>query len=196
MLFGEFSHTQGTLIEQFTNVRPWTKKNSCPYCNSDITHFPRHLLRNHKDRGAVQELMTLSKNDPKQRKLLDNMRRQGNFANGSCEIRPVRRPKRLQNGYQIKSNEENGRESYVAGPDCLGFFKRGYLSRHSKNCDSRMPSEEKIREQHLSRAQLFTVCSGAFDKFCWKLRLKTEVFPIMRNDSVSKAAMEDPLICF
>lgn len=39
------------------------------------------------------------------------------------------------------------------------------------------------------------MCSGIANDFYQTLRLKDEVFKIMRNDDVSKSAMQDVLIC-
>lgn len=52
-----------------------------------------------------------------------------------------------------------------------------------------------IREHHLFSAQMFAVCSGTNRGFYDTLRLKIEVFPIMRNDNISKTSMNDILIC-
>lgn len=70
------------------------------------------------------------------------------------------------------------------------------MRRHRKNCAARSKSSGlENRETHLSSAQLFTICSGARQHFYSTLRLKQEVFPIMRNDEISKIAMSDTLIC-
>lgn len=91
---------------------------------------------------------------------------------------------------------QNLKEKYVVCKDCLGYFKRNYLRRHRKRCSLRsVQNAESDREQHLSSAQLFSVCSGAYNDFYSSLRLKNEVFPIMRNDEIAKLAMNDILIC-
>lgn len=189
--------TTSSSVEEFSNVRPWTKKAACPYCHNDVTHFPRHLIRNHKEEGAVREVMTLSLKNPKRKELLNIIRRQGNFASNlqTGTIRPIRRPKPLQNSDDSNSNLQSFKDRYIACPNCLGYFRRNYLRRHRKNCASRPKSQLPNREQHLSAAQLFSVCSSAQAEFYSTLRLKTEVFPIMRHDIISKLSMEDALIC-
>ncbi|XP_060520782.1 uncharacterized protein LOC132698605 [Cylas formicarius] len=52
------------------------------------------------------------------------------------------------------------------------------------------------REQHLSQAQMFAICTKGDGEFYESLRIKREVFPFMRNDDISRTAIEDPLICF
>lgn len=180
-------------VENFSNVRPWTKKSFCPYCFLDVTHFPRHLKRNHKHQGAVKEISSLSLKDPKRKQLLDTIRRQGNFVANSHNnvIRPVRRAKSQVN---FCDNSQMLKDKYVVCQNCLGYFKRQYLGRHRKNCFLKSDKSE-TRENHLSTAQLFQVCSGIYSDFYTTLRLKKQVFPIMRNDDISRSAMNDILIC-
>lgn len=172
------------------NVRTWTKTTSCPYCFTEVTHFPRHLARNHKEEGAVRELLAQTSQDRK-KKLLNALRKQGNYL---CTeklklIRPVRRPVK-----NVDETRGDGREHYVACGDCFGYFKRDYLRRHRKKCSLRTHNRSS-RENHLSESQTMITCSGNYAKFYNNLRLKREVFAIMRADAISKTAMNDVLIC-
>ncbi|KAF5282661.1 hypothetical protein FQA39_LY17521 [Lamprigera yunnana] len=51
------------------------------------------------------------------------------------------------------------------------------------------------RENHLFASQVFAPCSGGQEEFYNSIRLKQEVFQIMRNDERSKVAINDLLIC-
>ncbi|XP_050314971.1 uncharacterized protein LOC126749344 [Anthonomus grandis grandis] len=62
-------------------------------------------------------------------------------------------------------------------------------------CKLRTDQSLTAREHHLSSAQMFAMCTGPNCNFYESLRLKNEVFPIMRSDDISKAAMGDVLIC-
>lgn len=86
------------------------------------------------------------------------------------------------------------KDKYVVCQNCLGYFKRQYLGRHRKKCFLKSDKSEN-RENHLSTAQLFQVCSDIYSNFYTTLRLKKQVFPIMRNDDISRSAMNDILIC-
>lgn len=191
--YGKLAETSTSAVENFSNIRPWTKKSFCPYCFQDVTHFPRHLKRNHKHEGAVKEILSLSFKNPKRKQLLDTIRRQGNFvANSQINvIRPVRRTKSKSD---FCENSEMSKDTYVVCQNCLGYFKRQYLGRHRKKCFLRLDKSQN-REDHLSAAQIFQVCSGTYSDFYSTLRLKKEVFPIMRSDDISKSAMNDVLIC-
>ncbi|KAL1509086.1 hypothetical protein ABEB36_003882 [Hypothenemus hampei] len=194
----EEEHISQTIpeVEHFSNNRPWTKKNTCPYCVRDITHFFRHLQRNHKEEGAVKELMSMPLKDPKRKILLNAIRRQGNFTTNAAVdiVRPIRRPKGTYMS-DVAPNSQDGKAKYIVCQSCLGYFSRNYLRRHRKMCSLRKDQSSDTRENHLSTAQLFAICSGQQKDFYESLRLKHEVFPIMRNDEISKVAMSDPLIC-
>ncbi|KAJ8948292.1 hypothetical protein NQ318_020779 [Aromia moschata] len=151
------------------------KKNCCPYCFLEVTHFPRHLQRNHEDEGAVREILLLPKDNPKRKILLNSLRRQGNYALNAEKIRPVRRPR------TVKENEE--------------YFTCNYcLENTEKKCAMNNCPQRK-RENHLSESQAFIICSGIYKDFYDSLRLKTEVLDKMRVDEVSKTVIGDILIC-
>lgn len=183
-------------VEKISNSRPWTKRNTCPYCLRDVSHFPRHLQRNHKNEGAVKKLLSMTFRDPERKVLLDAIRRQGNFASNSTTniIRPIRRPRGERNN-DIVANSEEGKEKYVVCQSCLGYFSRKFLGRHRRMCPLRTDKVSIVPEKHLTTAQIFAVCSGVHNEYLNSMRLKTEVFPIMRSDDISKTAMNDSLIC-
>ncbi|KAJ8929599.1 hypothetical protein NQ314_017706, partial [Rhamnusium bicolor] len=176
------------IVEHSQGSRTWTNRTNCPYCFQDITHFPRHLERNHKDEGAVKELLSLSKEDPRRKTLIESIRKQGNyFLNMKTKIiRPVR---------MKKINKYETSDEYVPCQDCFGFYKRNYLRRHRKSCALRSSKSSGDREKHLTESQKFMVCSGYYKDFYNSLRLKDEVFTIMSADEISKTAMEDVLTC-
>ena len=74
----------------------WTeKKKLCQYSFLEITHFPRHLERRHKNKAAVEKLLSMSYKNSERRKFLDMIHRERNFIMNSKTdiVRPVRRPK-------------------------------------------------------------------------------------------------------
>lgn len=176
-------------MECTRGTRPWLKRSCCPYCFKEVTHFARHLERNHTDEGAVKELIATPLQDKKRKVLLGALRKQGNYFYTETNniVRPVRRPKAI-----TEKIGEDGKENYVVCSHCFGYFKRNYLRRHA--CMPRSAKGNK-RENHLSEAQMAVICSGNYAKFYNNLRLKTEVFTIMRSDEISRTAMEDILIC-
>ncbi|CAH0549496.1 unnamed protein product [Brassicogethes aeneus] len=184
--FGKVVGTSPVKTGEIKNLR--TKKSGCPYCKQDVSHFPRHLRRKHSEVGAIKELFAMPPNDPKRKRILNALRREGNFTTtaNTNYIRPIRRPN------FVPEDLKQLKEDYVACKDCLGYYKRNNFWRHRRKCGSELPK----RERHLSTAQLFLICSaGVHSDFYATLRLTNEVFPIMRNDAISGRAMNDILVC-
>lgn len=179
-------------IECTRSYRPWLKKCCSLYCFKEVTHFARHLEHNHAEEGAVRTIIAIPVKDKKRRTLLNALRRQGNYLYTESQnvIRPVGRP--IQKINETDSNLR--KEDYVICPNCFGYFKRNYLRRHRGKCSMRS-NPKSGRENHLSEAQIAITCSGNYSKFYSSLRLKKEVYTIMRADEISKTAMEETLIC-
>lgn len=60
-------------------VRIWDKRDFCPFCYKEITHFARHVERNHKGVPKVQKILSLSKGSIERKQLWDCLRKEGNF---------------------------------------------------------------------------------------------------------------------
>ncbi|KAG5897690.1 hypothetical protein JTB14_011500 [Gonioctena quinquepunctata] len=63
------------------------RKHTCPFCNLKCGNFSRHLERNHEDETSVQEFLCLDKTSTKRKKLIDKIRREGEFC--TAETIPV-----------------------------------------------------------------------------------------------------------
>nr|CAI5858790.1 unnamed protein product [Callosobruchus analis] len=116
------------------------------------------------------------------------LRRKGNFILNKelNKLKPVRKP----------NNSENTEGVYYPCTNCLGFFKKSYLWRHKKKCNTLTGiKKSQCRTNHLSEAQTFIAATGLLGNYLEKSRLKAEVFSIMKGDKISFAAKCDPLIC-
>ncbi|KAL1494246.1 hypothetical protein ABEB36_009871 [Hypothenemus hampei] len=174
-----FNILSGTFFQQSS----LDKEKHVPVLCSRHNPFFRHLQRNHKEEGAVKELMSMPLKDPKRKILLNAIRRQGNFTTNAAVdiVRPIRRPKGTYMS-DVAPNSQDGKAKYIVCQSCLGYFSRNYLRRH-----------RKIKS--LIHCPTFCNLFWTTKDFYESLRLKHEVFPIMRNDEISKVAMSDPLIC-
>lgn len=101
----------------------------------------------------------------KRKILLDTIRKQGNYYLNvqSNIIRPVRAQKNVSSALND--------DTYIACTDCFGFYKKRFLRRHRKKCPLKS-QEANQRENHLSEAQKFMVCSGNYKDLYNSLRLK------------------------
>ncbi|KAG5874174.1 hypothetical protein JTB14_011794 [Gonioctena quinquepunctata] len=63
------------------------RKHTRPFCYLKCGNFSRHLERNHEDETLVQEFLCLDKTSTKRKKLIDKIRREGDFC--TAETIPV-----------------------------------------------------------------------------------------------------------
>lgn len=68
------------------------RKHSCTFCDQVVGNFARHLERHHSDEVAVQEFLSLQRNSAKRKKLIDKLRREGDFC--TSEVIPVMNSKK------------------------------------------------------------------------------------------------------
>lgn len=173
--------------------RIWDKRDLCPFCFDEITHFSRHLLRKHKDETEVKNIMSLTPSDPGRKAIFDALRKKGNYTlmTEKKTYCPVRRPD--------KSTElHSSSDEYTPCNFCLGLYKKRFLYRHVQKCKSKPDNYQKSRMRANPNGEsqtLLAIHYGAHGSFLSKSRLKMEVFPIMAADEISATAKSDPLIC-
>lgn len=172
--------------------RVWNKKDLCTFCFDEVSHFSRHLIRHHRAEDEVKAFLELPAKDYKRKLAIEAIRKRGNFDffTGKNVYCPVKRPNETK---QVDPDE------YTPCSHCLGLFKKSYLYRHVKVCHLK-PADAKNktdgRSNPVGESQTLLVCLNRHGHYLGKSRLKTEVFPIMAPDEISKVAKNDPLICF
>ncbi|KAK9883340.1 hypothetical protein WA026_001515 [Henosepilachna vigintioctopunctata] len=147
----------------------------CYYCESIVTNFPRHILRNHSTEVEVMRILSLPTGSKERKNLLLFLRKKGNYLNSNEVTKPVRK------GAE-KSN-------YLPCSYCLGFYSARNLWRHRKQCDKNIDKIENPKNAQAD-AQNFLIRHLRIDP-----HLKAHVFPRMRADEISLIAKRDPLIC-
>lgn len=58
------------------------RKHHCPYCDILVHNFARHLQRQHSDEFEVQRFIGLEKNNPVRKKIIEKIRKEGDFTSG------------------------------------------------------------------------------------------------------------------
>jgi len=167
-----------------SNKRIWDKKDSCLYCEEQVTNFTRHLARKHSEETEVGKYLALKKGSKERKNLVDQLRKRGNFFNnigGAPKIKPVRRP----NEFAEPSTAKN----YLPCKFCFGLFKKNYLRRHIKKCSLKKDEIGGKRKNIQANAQSLLLAFSSEDT-----RLVEEVFPRMAPDEISLIVKNDPLI--
>ncbi|KAK4886713.1 hypothetical protein RN001_002984 [Aquatica leii] len=151
------------------------RKHHCIYCYLNVSNYSRHLERNHSDELQVQEIFCLNKKSKKRKKLLDRLRREGDFI--STEIVPV---------LKIENKQTT---DYIACKFCKGYYSKKCLRRHVKKCffnpDPSKPIKSQIEGQNIMIGAFGPndplKISGLLDK--------------LRADKISLTAKRDKIIC-
>ncbi|XP_072400855.1 uncharacterized protein [Diabrotica undecimpunctata] len=141
-----------------------------------VLQFSRHIERNHPDEIEVQRILSKPKNSRERKELLANLRKKGNFIINS---EGCKRPQKTS----VLLNEED----YLPCTNCYGFYSKKQLWKHRKVCAKNLNSSSKTAQ---SDGQNFLTKQTKVDE-----RLRNQVFPRMRPDSVSLVAKKDELIC-
>lgn len=80
----EKSVTISSSLETQINKKSKTRrKHECIFCETAVHNFSRHLERKHANETQVQKYLLLSKNDPRRKKLIDKLRKEGDFRGGT-----------------------------------------------------------------------------------------------------------------
>ncbi|CAH1379170.1 unnamed protein product [Tenebrio molitor] len=78
---------------------------------------------------------------------------------------------------------------------CKGLYSKKYLARHSRKCIANTDASTSKGFKHVSASQTLIACSLDKNATLQKLRIREEVFNIMKADEISLTAKTDVLIC-
>lgn len=160
------------------------KRTKCKFCSLEVTNFERHLERNHTDVKEVIELLTYPKKSKERKQIITLIRNSGNFDEF---LRGTLRP--------IYTTKDKSSTSYYPCANCKGLYSKKFLSRHRKKCMAVNVNENLDKNRHQSASQTLIACAIEGNNTLHKLRVRKEVFDIMKADDISLVAKTDPLIC-
>ncbi|XP_050513232.1 uncharacterized protein LOC126888848 isoform X1 [Diabrotica virgifera virgifera] len=98
----------------------WDRKNFCPICFVEVSHFARHLERNHADESRVKKILSFPKVSNERKTLWDSLRKEGNFHlfREEKKVVAVRRPTEAQ---------ALDFDDFVVCENCSGVYKKKFL---------------------------------------------------------------------
>ncbi|CAH0560639.1 unnamed protein product [Brassicogethes aeneus] len=164
-------------ISQTNKSKRVRRKHSCIFCDVLVTNFARHLERCHSDELEVQRFLSLTKNDPERKCLIDKIRKEGDFSTG--EKIPV-----------LKVCSDTPTETNLLPCIfCKGYYAKKTLRRHVKRCKFNKIQSPTRHSQ--SQAQNMMV-----NHFGPNDPLRTSgVLNSLAADEISLAAKKDKIIC-
>lgn len=161
-----------TKPKRFTTKENSHKLNFCLFCEQNVLHFARHVVRHHSAERDIQKMLAYPKMSKTRKEILCSLRKRGNYLNKRSNIKPMRK---------------NSKTGYLPCTQCLGFYSTKSLWRHRKLCNKGIKSFASSAQ---AEAQNFLLRHLNVDP-----RLRDTVFPRMRADSISMVAKKDNLIC-
>ncbi|XP_071579873.1 uncharacterized protein [Temnothorax nylanderi] len=166
------------------NSRSGTKKYYCFYCKLPKAKIARHLESVHRNEEDVKKFAALPKGCLERKKIIETIRRKGEFQFNTNKmlndgkLHVVRRP-------NIKFDKTAN--EYGVCIKCHGFFSKNTLRNHVRKCVNVKHSKNRIITV-LGRAIL-----GRINEIASQT-LKKVIFPVLREDSITRLIRYDELI--
>lgn len=160
------------------------KQHYCTYCMKPQSQLPRHLEMIHYNKPEVKKFLVLSKKDPERKKLIDAIRKMGNFKFNT--------DKRFNTGELIvcrRPNERVNRNAldFIACAKCKGFYGKRTIRHHSRIC---LKKDFRKNKDIMTMGRKIT---GRIHPMASE-SLRKIVFPVMRDDQVTRSIRYDDLL--
>ncbi|KAL6254299.1 hypothetical protein P5V15_014345 [Pogonomyrmex californicus] len=161
-----------------------TKKNCCFYCKKLQSKIARHLETVHYNEEEVKKFAILPKGNFERKKIIETIRRNGNFQFNTKRA--------INNGELIICRRPNKKlcksaSNFLPYVKCKEFFSKSSLRHHFRRCTGRNSKHSKSI-MVLGRT-IVTRTHEVANKI-----LKTVVFPVLRDDEITRAIRYDQLI--
>lgn len=160
------------------------KKNCCYYCKKLQCKIARHLETVHSNEEEVRKFSILPKGSSERKKIIETIRRNGNFQFNT--------KKEINNGELIVCRRPNKNwhrtaSDFLPCAKCKGFFSKTSLRHHFRRCTGRNSKHSK------SIMVLGRTIVARTHETANKI-LRTIVFPVLRDDEVTRTIRYDQLI--
>ncbi|XP_030559364.1 uncharacterized protein LOC115768712 isoform X2 [Drosophila novamexicana] len=161
------------------------KRHFCIFCKTLQTKFARHIELKHKVEPQVREISSLPKGSQQRIKLLDALRKKGDFiyntdANYNEGTFIVPR--------QLRENSKRGALDFVCCTGCKAYFPKITIRNHIKNCSSNIHKKGNRDILKSGRGTTGYMHSAA------NIILRNKIMPVLNDDVISRTIMYDHLI--
>jgi len=169
-----------------TSVGAGNKKHFCMYCNTFQSKIARHLERVHANELEVQKFIHMPKGNPERKKILETIRRRGDFYfNTDC----ARNDGELLVERRSKKEYNRTASDYVVCPKCKAFILKLTSRHHYQRCIKEMIKTKDNRSISILGRQII---GRIHNEASNALRLR--VFPLLREDDIVRGLRYDELI--
>lgn len=159
------------------------KRNYCFFCMKPQTQLARHLEAVHYNESEVKQFAVLPRKN-KEKKIIDITRKNNNFKFNTAS--------EFNNGQLILCRRPNTKfnktaTDFTACIKCKGFFAKNTIRHHSRNC---------LQKNFLNHRTVKVMGRKIIDRIheLANKTLRKTVFPVMREDEVTRIIRYDELI--
>lgn len=160
------------------------KRHFCPFCHTLQTKFSRHLTLKHRDQGEVKKFIHLPFKNRERHTIIADVRKKGDFLHNTV---PEFNSGILIVPRQLQNKSTNSAEDYVCCKNCKGFFSKTTIRLHYRLCNK---PYQKGSRNNLALGRRMT----RYIHECANKTLKEVVFPVLRDDKVTRCIKYDELI--
>lgn len=162
-------------------VESGNKKDFCIYCQTEQSKLSRHLSRKHRNVKEIKDIFYIPKGRPERRILIKKIRKNRHYlfnTNSNIntgELKVMRRPKYNKNA-----------SDFSICPQCKGNYSKSAIRHHYRRCSKQNSTNNRTI---LAKSRKIT---GRIHESACKI-LRQRVFPILRDDNVSRVIRYDEL---
>lgn len=172
-----------TMYVEKSNTKS-TKRNYCFFCMKPQLKLARHLETVHSNEPEVKKFGILPKNNPERKKIIETIRKNGNFKFNTCS--------NFNNGQLIvcrRSNEKYNRKptDFIACVKCKGFFAKNTIRHHFRKC---LQQNFKKNKTIMIMGRKIT---GRIHQLASEI-VRRVLFPVLRDDDVTHVVRYDELL--
>lgn len=187
------SSQETVLVDHSVNIQTLTvlkanekkaKRHFCPFCNTLQTKLSRHLCLKHKEQNEVQKFLHLPSKNRERRKLIAEVRKRGDYIHNTA---PEFNSGILIVPRQLQEKSKNTAEDYVCCRNCKGFFAKTTIRLHYQFCS------KPYRKGSRNNFALGRRMTGYIHEYA-NNTLRQIVFPVLRDDEVTRSIKYDELI--
>lgn len=185
LIINKVGHSAPDDVEMFVkSAESGIKKNFCVFCETDQGKLSRHVIRKHKDKEEVIQLLSFEKGSNERKAIMEKIRKRGQFhfntnrAINTGERKVTRRPNAKYNKLAI---------DFATCPSCLADYAKTSLRHHYRRC---------TKKNSAKRRSILTSSKRLVGRIHLKACdiLRKRIFPTMQDDNIAKSIRYDELI--
>ncbi|XP_058980809.1 uncharacterized protein LOC131803465 [Musca domestica] len=159
-----------------------SKQHFCVFCKTLQCKIARHFCLRHKKENMVKMAMALPKGNRKRREIFDKLRKKGDFIHNTAHDKNTGS---LIVTRRQQSEAYHKADHYVCCVHCKGYYSITSARTHISKCSNKKNKRNNFIEGRKITQYVHELANT---------EIKTAIFPVLRNDEITKAIRYDELI--